>query len=303
MQEVKIVLAQLGPLLLTVLGAISWTGAPGSRRVAIVLWAAALMSAGAVAAIEIKSYRHEVGERQRAVATRARLTPLIDQALSRGELLEYSVRDDKDREDEDAMYARHYAAFEQWRGEVHGFLTRELPGTVAANRFKTADGEYGVGKLGFELARLRRQRENLAQIYDNLDAYIARSSRGEPAAPTSAKERGRDSVRTVLLVLWLISAVPGFGLASYGVLRESFANLAQSRGYGEGRFGEGTYGGGPTTLEDRLIRLGVACRLLPPDRQLTVTDRKQNAAWAVTGVLLVGLSIVFDVVLKFIPNR
>ena len=53
----------------------------------------------------------------------------------------------------------------------------ELPGTIAANRFKTADGAYGVGPLGFEVTRLRRQRENLALIYDNLDAYIARSSR------------------------------------------------------------------------------------------------------------------------------
>src|SRR5712692_1483091 len=102
MQEVRIVLAQIGPLLLTVLGAISWTGAPGNRRIAIALWAAALVSAGVVAVIEIKSYQHEVRERQRVEVMRAWLTPLIDQALSRGERLENNVRDDQGRQDEEA---------------------------------------------------------------------------------------------------------------------------------------------------------------------------------------------------------
>lgn len=254
------------------------------------------------AVIEIKNYHHEVHERQRVEAMRARLTPLIDQALNRGEALEYNVRDDKDTRDLEAMYARHYAAFEQWRGDVHRLLMDELPGTIAANRFKAADGEYGIGKLGFELARLRRQRENLALIYDNLDAYIARSSR-ESRSSGSRMPSLRGVLPKLLLGFWLLSAVLGFGFASYGVLRESFANLAQSEGYGKGRYGGGTYGGGPTVLEDRLIRLGIACSLLPPDRQLTVTDRKRNAAWAVAGVLLVALSIAFDVALKFVPNR
>ena len=195
MQEVRIILGQIAPLLLTILGAISWTGE--YRRVAFGLWALALASAAVVVVIEIKSYRHEVHERQRAEAMRARLTPLIDQALSRGETLEYNVRDDKDTQDEEAMYTRHYKAFEQWRDDVRQFLTDELPGTIAPDRFKTADGAYGVGKLGFEVARLRRQRENLALIYDNLDAYIARSSRAQ-AGPSSFQQRRHG----VLLGCW-----------------------------------------------------------------------------------------------------
>jgi hypothetical protein len=113
----------------------------------------------------------------------------------------------------------------------------------------------------------------------------------------------KHKVLQVLLGLWMVSTISGFLFASYGVLRESFANMAQSREYGEGRFGEGSYGGGLTIVEDRLVGLGVKCGLLPADRQLTITDRKRNAAWAVAGVLLIGISIVLDLVLKFVPDR
>lgn len=71
-------------------------------------------------------------------------------------------------------------------------------------------------------------------------------------------------LRKVLLGLWLVSAISGFLFASYDVMRESFAGLAQSRGYGEGRLGEGPYGGGLTTLEDRLVRFGIKCGLCRP---------------------------------------
>ena len=105
-------------------------------------------------------------------------------------------------------------------------------------------------------------------------------------------------LRDALLGLWLLTTVFGYVLASYGVLRESFANLARPLGFGEGRFGEGPFGGSLTAAQDRLVRLGVRFRLLPGDRELTPNDRKRNAACAVLGVLLVGLSILLDVVLK-----
>ena len=105
-------------------------------------------------------------------------------------------------------------------------------------------------------------------------------------------------LRDALLGLWLLTTVSGYLLASYGVLRESFANLARPLGFGEGRFGEGPFGGGLTSAQDRLVRFGVRFGLLPVDRALTPHDRKQNAAWAVAGVLLVGLSILVDIVLK-----
>jgi hypothetical protein len=54
------------------------------------------------------------------------------------------------------------------------------------------------------------------------------------------------------------------------------------------------YGGGLTTTEEFLVNLGEKVRLLPGDRTLTVTDRRRNAALAIAGVVLLGLSIVFD---------
>lgn len=106
----------------------------------------------------------------------------------------------------------------------------------------------------------------------------------------------------IVFVLWLFSQVGGFILVSYGVLRESFADLAQQRGYGEGRFGEGSYGGGLNSLQERLVNLGVRLRLLSGDRTLTITDRKRNAACAIAGVLLLGISIVLDLVLRSLPD-
>lgn len=79
----------------------------------------------------------------------------------------------------------------------------------------------------------------------------------------------------------------GLALASFGLLRESFADLAKERPYGEGRFGEGEFGGAPSSgLTAGLIAVATTIRLLPKDEALTDTDRKQNAASAVAGVIV-----------------
>lgn len=109
-------------------------------------------------------------------------------------------------------------------------------------------------------------------------------------------------MKTSLWIVGLVAVIlqlSGLICASYGVLRESFADLAQARGYGEGRYGEGAYGGGPTGVQEVLIMFGTKTGLLPADRTLTVTDRKTNAAWAIAGVLLAVLGTMIDLVLKF----
>jgi hypothetical protein len=95
-------------------------------------------------------------------------------------------------------------------------------------------------------------------------------------------------LRKTLFMLWLISQVSGFFLTSYGMLRESFADLAQPEGFGKGRAGEGPFGGGLTNTEECLVNFGVRVGLLPSDRSLVVTDRKKNAAWAIAGIILIG---------------
>jgi hypothetical protein len=52
-------------------------------------------------------------------------------------------------------------------------------------------------------------------------------------------------LRKALFMFWLVSQVSGCFLTSYGVLRESFEDLAQPEGFGEGRAGEGPFGGCP----------------------------------------------------------
>lgn len=84
----------------------------------------------------------------------------------------------------------------------------------------------------------------------------------------------------------------GVLLVSYGLLRESFGTLAEDRPYGEGRFGDGTFGGRPSKATNVLVTVGRSLKLLPGDGQLTLTDRKRNAALAVAGVLLVVTAMV-----------
>lgn len=87
----------------------------------------------------------------------------------------------------------------------------------------------------------------------------------------------------------------GVGLASYGLLRQSFAHLAVVRRYGEGRFGEGTYGGQPSPADQRWVRVAVWLRLLPSDRNLTIADRQENARRAIMGVVILVLAMLTDV--------
>lgn len=92
-----------------------------------------------------------------------------------------------------------------------------------------------------------------------------------------------------------VAELVGVVLGAYGVLRESFADLAVARPYGEGRYGKGTYGGHPSLAIQRLIRVAVWLRLLPRDRNLTITDRRRNAAAAVIGLLMLVLAMLTDI--------
>ena len=89
----------------------------------------------------------------------------------------------------------------------------------------------------------------------------------------------------------------GVLLASYGLIRESFADLGAPEGYGEGRFGEGGYGGTPTRTQSALVSFAIRVRLLPSDGKLTLTDRKRNAFLAISGTVIAALSLLAELVL------
>ncbi len=90
------------------------------------------------------------------------------------------------------------------------------------------------------------------------------------------------------------SELIGLLLASYGLIRESFASLAQPRPYGEGRFGEGPYGGAPPHWATPFVTVATRVGLLPRDGTLTLTDRRRNAALAILGTVIAVLALVVD---------
>lgn len=87
----------------------------------------------------------------------------------------------------------------------------------------------------------------------------------------------------------------GVLLASYGLIRESFASLAAPRDFGEGRYNEGPYGGVSAAARG-LVSIAIRTRLLPRDGVLTLTDRKRNAALAILGSAIVAISLVAELV-------
>ena len=89
-------------------------------------------------------------------------------------------------------------------------------------------------------------------------------------------------------------------LASYGLIRESFSDLAQHRTYGEGRYGEGAYGGGPTPTQSALVSIAIRFHLLPADGKLTLTDRKRNATFAISGTVVAALSLLAELIFAII---
>src|SRR2546430_16647767 len=97
--------------------------------------------------------------------------------------------------------------------------------------------------------------------------------------PAVRPVEGQPKQHKLLFGLWLACQFVGFFLASYGVLRESFANLAQEPGFGGGRYGEGTLGGVLSWWEKFRGTLGHKGRLLPADRALPLTNRKRTQPW------------------------
>lgn len=92
----------------------------------------------------------------------------------------------------------------------------------------------------------------------------------------------------------------GFALAAYGVIRQAFADLAQPRPFGEGRYGEGTYGGAPSRGVRVIVGIGARVHLLPRDHVLTLTDRQRNAACAIAGTVLYVVFFVLDQILRYL---
>jgi hypothetical protein len=119
------------------------------------------------------------------------------------------------------------------------------------------------------------------------------------SASSGASAASPVTTSKALVATVALPQIAGFGLAAYGVLRQAFADLAQPRPFGEGRWGEGTYGGVSRGAR-LLVSIGTKLRLLPGDHVLTVTDRQRNAACAIAGTALYVVFFVLDDVLRYL---
>ena len=99
-----------------------------------------------------------------------------------------------------------------------------------------------------------------------------------------------------------VIGLAGFLLGARGVLGESFTHLGAMRPYGEGRYGEGPFGGQPAPRDDRLVRWAVAVRLLPADRAITIEDRRKNARLAIVGVVFGTAALVAQGLLDWLAR-
>jgi hypothetical protein len=98
-------------------------------------------------------------------------------------------------------------------------------------------------------------------------------------------------MRTVARVFFSLCLLVGFGLGSYGVLREIFADVASPADVlvvSDDRFDPSRLTA-PRWWEDSLVGVGASLELLPTDRQRSADGRRTNAACAVAGVLLFGI--------------
>jgi hypothetical protein len=85
----------------------------------------------------------------------------------------------------------------------------------------------------------------------------------------------------------------GFVLIAWGLLRESFHELADRHTFGRDRLGDLNFGEVPTIVDRCIIPFAKFIRLLPKDGLLTPLERKKNAALSITGVIISVLTMLF----------
>ncbi len=270
---------------------------------------------GVAFAVQVTKARREHAREAAVLARKGQLVALLGREIDNASKIEYDLESVMTR---NAMTQpdmdRFVATIEDWRTRVGNELKKMLPGTYAERVFLSARGDFpGAFVLAgsgtpvtlkmtpgfYQYTHVRECRRALTAILAAVDSFVRLAS-DLPKPEQSTMMPALPRLGPTVFVLWLGAQVLGFGFASYGVLRAAFADMSQQSGFGEGRFGEGPYGGGLTKAEEFMVNVGIKARLLPADRTLTIIDKRRNAAFAVTGVGLLGLAIVFDLWLRYL---
>jgi hypothetical protein len=276
---------------------------------------AVLIFNGLAFAVQVTKARREHVREAAILARKAQLVALLGQEIDTASKMEYDLESYMTRRQvTQEVINKFVESMEAWRKRMGDKLEEMLPGTHGARVFLSARGDFpgadlvvgsgtavafGMTPGFYQYTHVRECRRALMAILAAVDSFVRLAS-DLPKPEQSTTMPMLPRLAPTVFVLWLFAQVFGFGFASYGVLRAAFADLSQQSGFGEGRFGEGPYGGGLTRGEEFIVNLGIKTRLLPADRTLTIIDKRRNAAFAVTGVGLLGLAIVFDLWLRYL---
>ncbi len=286
----------------------------GRVSVAVLLIAVLIFNSIAFS-VQVTKVRREHAREAAILARKSQLVTFLGQELDAASKMEYDLESDMTRRQvTQEVIDKFVANMEAWRTRVGNELEKLLPGTYAARVFLSARGDFpgadlvvgsgtavafGMTPGFYQYTHVRECRRALTAILAAVDSFVRLAS-DHPKPEQSAVTPVLPRLAPAVFVLWLVTQVFGFGFASYGVLRAAFSDLSQPSGFGEGRFGEGPFGGGLTRAEEFLVNVGTKIRLLPADRALTIIDKRRNAAFAVAGAALLGLSIVFDLWLRYL---
>jgi hypothetical protein len=105
-------------------------------------------------------------------------------------------------------------------------------------------------------------------------------------------------------VLLLLSAceVLGFVFTSYGLVRQSFAEMSRPRAFQRGAFQSDAFDVSASPLEEKLIAIGRFCRLIPAEGQATTGNAGENAALTVVGLMFVVTALLLNIILRFVGD-
>jgi len=107
-------------------------------------------------------------------------------------------------------------------------------------------------------------------------------------------------MKGVLLLLVSACEIFGFVFTSYGLVRQSFAEMSRPRGFQRGAFQSDAFDVSASPLEEKLVAIGRFCRLIPAVGQTSAGHAGENAALTVVGLLFVTAALLLNISLRFV---
>jgi hypothetical protein len=110
-------------------------------------------------------------------------------------------------------------------------------------------------------------------------------------------------MKNVLLLLVSACELLGFIFTSYGLVRQSFAEMSRPRGFQRGAFQSDAFDVSASPLEKKLVAIGRFARLIPAEGQASAGNAGENAALTVVGLMLVAAALLLNIPLRFVGKR